>query len=141
MASIDDIFDFVADEIGVDRTTLNPSTDINDELGVEGDDFSELIERYSDRFQVDMNGYLWYFHHAEEGFNIGGLFFRPPYDRVARVPVTPELLLEGANGGRWPLEYVGHKLPKKRWDLLVNQLLLVVIVLVAVLIGLREFDA
>jgi len=91
-----------------------------------GDDFHEMIEKYAKKYSVEMKGYLWYFHADEESGwnNIGGWFFKPPYSRVARIPITPLMLTDFANRGKWDLQYPEHKLPKKRSDILINQILL-----------------
>jgi hypothetical protein len=87
------------------------------------------MEEYANIFNVDMSGYLWYFHADEEGGwnSFGSLFFQPPYRRVKHIPVTPALLLEMANKGRWDIQYPAHQLPKRRWDIIIDQALLVVI--------------
>jgi hypothetical protein len=56
----------------------------------------------------------------EEGQNLGGLFFSPPYQRVSRIPVTPDKLLLFANLGKWHMQYPTHKLPKFRLDILMT---------------------
>jgi hypothetical protein len=120
MCTYDDVYEFLIEELKVKREQLTPDVSLRDRLGVEGDDFFEFEEAYARRFSVDMSAYRWYFHHGEEGFSIGGLLFKPPYDRVDRIPVTPTLLLESANAGRWPLEYPPHELPAVRYDGIVN---------------------
>jgi hypothetical protein len=80
------------------------------------DDFHELIEKYAVELNVDMNAYLWCFHSDEEGQNIGGLFFKPPYRRVTRIPVTPDKLISFAISGKWSMQYPSHNLPKFRVD-------------------------
>lgn len=96
--------------------------DLFDDLGVEGDDAFEFMDDFAARFGVDMDGYRWYFHHGEEGHNFGALFFRPPYRRVRRIPITPDILLEAIRTKRWPLAYPEHEAPDVRWDIRVNQL-------------------
>ncbi len=105
----------------ISNEPLNPSTDIFKDLGLVGDDFHELIEQYQKQFNVNMDSYIWYFHADEEGLNFpGALFFKPPYERVTRIPVTPELLLKFANTGTWKLNYPEHQLPSKRYDIQIN---------------------
>jgi Protein of unknown function (DUF1493) len=41
---------------------VSPDDDINLDLGVMGDDFTELMEAFAEKYKVDMKGYLWYFH-------------------------------------------------------------------------------
>ena len=43
-----------------------PDADIEKDLGCTGDDFFELMEAYAKRFNVDMSGFLWYFHTHDE---------------------------------------------------------------------------
>jgi hypothetical protein len=120
------ILSLIEDHTGVDNSELTPATDIFRDLGCVGDDFHELIEKYAEQFNVDMSEYLWYFHADEEGSNfIGGAFFNPPYLRVERIPITPALLLKFALLGKWKINYPEYKLPKKRWDLVINQIVII----------------
>ena len=108
---------------------VKPGDDLMNDLGVTGDDFHELIAAYAKRFKVDMTTYLWYFHAEEEGAltSIGRSFFKPPYQRVKHISVTPALLLESANKGRWEIQYPPHKLPRRRWDIIIDQVFFVVV--------------
>lgn len=126
MYSIDNIISFIREETATHDEIINTETDIFNDLGVAGDDCSELIEAYSKKFTVDLSNYLWYFHHEEEGSwnSIGGIFFKPPNLRVKRIPITPLTLLQFANTGKWNLDYPEHKIPQKRYDIFVNGVLL-----------------
>jgi acyl carrier protein len=125
MASITDIYNFIAERSSVNAEALAPDMDLCRDLGIEGDDFFELEAEFEKRFSVDMSTYRWYFHHGEEGwFSIGALFFKSPYLRVQRIPITPALLLQSANAHTWQLSYPEHQLPPRRLDLLFNQLCL-----------------
>ena len=128
MYSQEQIDSFIKEKTGIDK--LMPGDDLLNDQGVCGDDFHELIDEYAKIFNVDMTGYLWYFHAGEEGGwnSIGGSFLKPPYERVIHIPVTPTLLLESANKGRWDIQYPPHKLPKRRWDIIINQVLFVVVI-------------
>ncbi|MCG8579135.1 MAG: DUF1493 family protein [Bacteroidales bacterium] len=117
MISIDEILKFIQDQTGLD--SLESDSDIF-ELGIVGDDFDDLIGRFSEKYKVQMGSYLWYFHTDEEGQNIGGLFFKPPNKRVERIPITPRVLLDIANHGSWNIFYPKHRLPKYRIDTLIN---------------------
>ena len=101
--------------------SLSDDADLFALIGLEGDDASDFIDRFSGRFGVDANGYRWYFHHAEEGWNFGGLFFAPPDQRVERLPITPGILVEAIEAKQWALQYPLHDLPRVRWDTRVNQ--------------------
>jgi len=123
MVSLNDIYNLIAEFSGVKTGKLTPDTDLYKDIGIEGDDFFELESEFEKRFSVDMSTYRWYFHHGEEvSFSIGGLFFKPPYSRVKRIPITPELLRQSANAHSWLLTYPEHQLPPRRVDLLINQL-------------------
>jgi hypothetical protein len=125
MHSQEQIIEFIKGKTGIDK--LNPGDDLLQDHGVSGDDFHELIENYRKSFNVDMSTYRWYFHADEEGNNTGGIFFKPPHQRVQRIPVTPAMLCEFANKLVWDIHYPDHKIPKHRWDLLINILILVTV--------------
>jgi acyl carrier protein len=107
-----ELYSFLAQQLRVDAATLGPDDDLVGDLGVDGDDFFELEQAFEQRFSVDMSAYRWYFHHHDEGWlsTPAGLFFRRPKDRIA---VTPRMLLESANAGRWIVEYPPHKGPPR----------------------------
>lgn len=121
MYTQEEINELIRAKTGVDD--VQPSDDLRYDLGVWGDDLHELLAEYANTFSVDMSGYLWYFHTEEEGQNFGGGFFKPPNERVKHIPITPALLLDMANKGRWDMIYPEHRLPKRRWDIIINQAL------------------
>ena len=118
-----DIISFVAVETASKK--VHENSDIDRDLRWTGDDFDELMEKYAQRYQVDMSSYLWYFHSAEEGNNLGSAFFKAPNELVEHIPITPKMLFEFAQKGKWDLEYPEHTLPKRRYDLIVNGVLVV----------------
>jgi hypothetical protein len=95
--------------------------DVFVKLGIDGDDAFEFIDRFVAKFEIDASSYRWYFHHGEEGFNIGGLFFRPPYQGVDHIPITLNILIKAVETKSWPIDYPQHQLPLVRWDLRFNQ--------------------
>jgi hypothetical protein len=116
--------------------TLPRDADIFEHLRISGDDVSEFLERFAARFDIDMRGYLWYFHQDEEfSLNFGALIFKPPSERVERIPITPAVLSEAIDTKHWPIVYPGHHLPKVRWDIVFNipigLLLLLLLALIA----------
>jgi len=125
MFTQEQINDFIKEKAGSDE--LKPGDDLMYDQGVSGDDFDELITGYAETFHVDMTSYLWYFHTDEEGNNMGGVFFKPPNERVPHIPVTPAMLLDFANKGHWDVHYPPHKMPKRRWDIIFNFILFAVI--------------
>lgn len=131
MSKLTGVINFIKEISGKDN--LNPESDIFN-LGIVGDDFHEMIEKYTEDFEIDMTGYLWYFHTDEEGQNFGALFLKPPYSRVERIPITPRLLSEFAETKKWNIAYPEHKSPNKRIDIKINQILIIVFILIALII-------
>lgn len=105
MVSITEIYEFISEAAGVEIYRLNENTDIFEDLGVDGDDFFELMEDFAEKYGVDLSDYLWYFHHGTEGFSFVGAMFRVYPQRIA---VTPRILLECANTKKWPIQYPKH---------------------------------
>ncbi len=132
MPDINEIIDLLEKTIG--RDDIVEDSDIVLDLKCYGDDFHELMEAYAALFNVDMRQYLWYFHTEEEGTNgLGGFFFKPPNERVTRIAVTPKMLLNFAEAGRWHIEYPEHHLPKRRYDFLFNKIILIFFLAFAIL--------
>lgn len=125
MIELAEIVKFLKDQTGCDKIFEN--SDVTEDLGVDGDDFDDLVVTFSKKFNVDISSCLWYFHCGEEGNwnSIGGAFFESPDRRVKHIPVTPLMLLEFAQKGKWDIQYPDHKLPKRRYDILINQALIV----------------
>lgn len=105
------------------KTPLADDEDLFDALGIEGDDASEFIDVFVARFEVDATDYRWYFHHADEGWNFGGLFYKPIHARFGRIPITVAVLTEAVRTKRWPIEYPAHVVPRRRWDIVINQVI------------------
>ena len=106
--------------------SANDDTDLFARFGIVGDDASEFMEAFAARFDVPTEGYRWYFHHEEEGWSFGALFFAPLNRRVERIPITPNILVQAIEAREWPVQYPPHALPKVRWDIRINQALLLV---------------
>jgi len=126
MVELAEIVTFIKDQTGCEEVFEN--SDVTEDLGVDGDDFDDLIADFSKKFNVDISSCLWYFHCGEEGNSIGGAFFKSPDRRVNHIPVTPLMLHAFVQKGKWDIQYPDHKLPKRRFDLHINLLLIVVFV-------------
>lgn len=137
MTSIDDIIQFLKDVSGSEK--VDADTDIFNDLGMVGDDFHEMIEKFAMRYSVNMTDYLWYFHADEEGQNFGGLFFKPPYRQVERIAVTPKMLFDFACKGKWDLQYPAHKISPKRYDILMNRVLALVSLTIILILLIRKY--
>lgn len=137
MTSIDDIIKFLKELSGSD--SIGPTSDIYRDLGMAGDDFHEMIEKFSKKYSVDITDYLWYFHSDEEGQNFGGLFFKPPYRQVDRIPVTPTMLVDFANMGKWDMRYPLHKISAKRHDIFINKVVVTVFTTIIVILLILKY--
>lgn len=108
------------------RRPLADDADLFDALGIDGDEGGDFMEAFVARFDVDATAYRWYFHHADEGWNIGGLFYKPVHQRFGRIPITLAVLTEAVRTKRWPIAYPDHVVPGRRWDMVINQVFAVV---------------
>jgi hypothetical protein len=137
MVTVDEIMEFVWERHAqyTGAKAIQPDSDIEDDLGCTGDDFSELMKDFPDKYSVDMSACLWYFHADEEVFiNLGRWLYPNPYDRVEKIPVMPALLAEFANKGKWGIQYPEHKLPEKRWDIFLSPFVFAALVFSHVLV-------
>ena len=137
MPTVDELIKFVENCTGSDSITAD--TDIFND-GTCGDDFHELMDSYAKTYSVDMTNYLWYFHADEEGGwnSIGGAFFDPPYKKVNRIPITPTLLADFAEKGKWGIEYPKHDIPKRRYDILINQVLVIGFLVCLIIMAIKK---
>ena len=131
MSTIDGIIELIKELSSEDK--IEPTTDIFKDAGLVGDDFDEMIEKFALKYSVDMTGYIWYFHTDEEGLSIGSFFFAPPNEQVERIPVTPATLAEFVEKGRWDIHYPDHKIPTKRYDLLMNKIIMGIFLIIIIL--------
>lgn len=129
MAWISEIYNFL--EEYADTNKLEDDSDLY-EAGIKGDDFHNMIKWYTKNYSVDMSNYLWYFHTDEEGQNFGGLFFKPPYKRVERIPITPRLLAKFIKTKKWDIDYPNHSIPKLRVDLMINWIMILLFLIVLI---------
>lgn len=139
MASIEEILSFIEDRLGI-RKPIHITSDLYKDHDVYGDDFWDFIEAYSEKFEVDVSNFLWYFHSPEEGSpGIGGIFFRSPDQLVERIPISPQMLLEFANKGFWDIDYPEQSVPEKRWDLTLNAIFALIVLVALVIFFIWEY--
>lgn len=133
-----EIIDFIETEFW--KSNLQSDSDIFTLLKIDGDDCDDLLSKYSEKYDVDMNGFLWYFHYQEEGsltFNFGNIFFKNPHNRVKEIPITPKMLAEFAVSKKWDINYPKHELPKYRYDIIINYLIIAVLILGIILLKVK----
>jgi hypothetical protein len=106
-----DLIALITDKVGINAEEVMPDADIENDLGCTGDDFFELMEAYAKHFNVDMSGFLWYFHtHDESMATLNPLPGHPASTQVDRIPVTFNILVEKAMLGKWDMTYPPHAL-------------------------------
>jgi hypothetical protein len=137
MSWTDEIINFLEDYTCAKE--IQPDSDLFGKFGIVGDDFHEMIEKYAQNYQVDMSSYLWFFHCDEEGQSFGGILFKPPYSRVDRIPVTPSLLASFLTTKKWDINYPPYILPQRRYDLIINKLIVVVFVLMLIVLAFNKY--
>lgn len=79
---------------------------------IDGDDVSELIEEFSERFVVQMDEYRWYYHHGSEGCNPLWLIFPPLWMRK-HIPIRLADLVESARARKWCVVYPSDSRPAR----------------------------
>jgi hypothetical protein len=57
------------------------------------------------------------------------LFVNSPSFRVPYIPVTPRLLLQAVTEERWPVQYPDHDLSGKRYDITIDRVLVLALLL------------
>ncbi|WP_214229585.1 DUF1493 family protein [Pedobacter sp. B4-66] len=105
--TIENIIDFLKEQSLEDE--INPQTNVCDDIGMSGDDFDEMMTAFAEKFSVDMTSYLWYFHAEEEGSWTSLSLFPRANEQVKRIPLTPTILTDFANLGKWSVIYPEHK--------------------------------
>lgn len=110
--------------------------DLFGHFGLEGDDATDFLEDYAQRFDVDLSSMLWEFHFIAD---------EPPnYRRVIPVdvdgkdipwmPITLDQLVRAAEQGRWVFDYPEHTIRTAIWSRY-----LWLLVLGVVLVGMAVF--
>lgn len=109
-----EIEDFIRKEAGIfPSKKINPSTTIEDDLGITGDDAVDFMEKFFDRFNVDYQGFDFQRYFNGEGFSPLKLLllplpsFRRKFQKeVAKVPLTLGMLAKAVELKRWDAEKI-----------------------------------
>ncbi|GAA4327315.1 DUF1493 family protein [Flaviaesturariibacter amylovorans] len=120
---LDEVLAFV--RMQTKRPDAGADSDLFADLHCTGKSFNKLVEAFGREFNVDVTGYKWYFHTDEDDHSIGTMLFKPPNERVQRMPITPEKLWVMANEGHWNINYPEHELPSSRADIFINILIFI----------------
>ena len=134
-----DIVAFASGFVGLD-VRCDDDGDLLAGMGIEGEEASAFFASYAEHFSVESEKMLWFFHYKTNG----SPFWRRirPVDRDGRtfalIPVSPRLLADAANLGRWPLEYPTHKVHVSRWPIVLMFIFLATLVLSMEIISLSR---
>lgn len=79
--------------------------DLLKDYGVDGDDAFAFIEAFAERYDVDVTGYCFFFHHRDSAKLMGRLPFARPDRHVRRIPISADMLVDFAERGTWDLLY------------------------------------
>lgn len=106
----EEVVNFVADYTGIKPSQITPDTLINEELGVDGDDGSELLLAFSEKFEVDLTPInRTYF--GPEGFSLSTFIWplllllsvlgwkQKTFQDAEPLPVS--ILIESAKAKKW----------------------------------------
>lgn len=124
--TIEDVINFLKNQSLVDE--IDPQTNICDDIGMRGDDFDEMMMAYAGKFSVDMTDYLWYFHSEEEGSWTSISLFPRANEQVKRIPITPTMLTDFANSGKWNVVYPEHKITLTEFNSYFTLLIFIVLI-------------
>jgi acyl carrier protein len=101
--------DLIVEVTQVRPDKVHPQAKIEDDLGTTGDDAVELMEKFAERFQVDMTGFDFSVHFGPEGGGCLVLLLLFPFwlgkqsdeDYRNFQPVTVGHLVQVAQRGAW----------------------------------------
>lgn len=103
--SFDEVADVVAEFSGTDRSRISPSTRVESDLGITGDDGDELLQAIATRFRTDFNrpDHAGRFLFGSEGMsfpvrNIRQLLGHP---KSTVIPITVGDLHLAVERGKW----------------------------------------
>ena len=96
---------FIADFWGCPVEKLTLRTRLLEDLGLDGDDASEFLAAYAERFHVDLTGMQFDRHFGSEGASplelVTALLYWLGLWRIDHVPITIGDLVQSANRGAW----------------------------------------
>lgn len=98
-----EVKDWVAGQVSARREQLHTTTRIEQDLGITGDDASELMAAFGERFEVDLSEFKFDHHFGQEGGNPFSFIYLRVFARhqLETVPVTIDDLVEAALQKKW----------------------------------------
>src|ERR1700761_3558105 len=109
---------FIVDRVGVYEEEVKPETRLYDDLGVYGDDATELLIEYGKKFKVDVSKFMAADYFKGEGIDlISGLLWL--FKGKRRMPkykvLTVNDLFKGINAGRLDEEVIAGTSYRRDW--------------------------
>jgi hypothetical protein len=95
------ILTFVLEETGT-RKCLTRQTDLLRDLGVDGDDASEFMYNFGEKFQVDLSNFRFDNYFGGEGLSLI-IFIKSLFSPPVKSSCTIELLFDAASNRHWPV--------------------------------------
>lgn len=96
-SKLNEVIQFVSENIGCDPSRLTPDTRLFEDLGIDGDDAEDLMRDFASHFTVDLTGYEHLQHFGPEA----GWSPIAIHPSGLSVPITLVCLAEAAAAGRW----------------------------------------
>jgi len=124
-STFDKLKQFIVDRIGVYEDEVTPYSRLYDDLGIYGDDATELLIEYGKRFNVDVSKFMAADYFKGEGIDlIGGLlrlFAGKRWGHNHKV-LTVKDLEKGINAGRLDEEVIAGTNNRRNWQKVKNDL-------------------
>ena len=109
--TLQEVIHLVAEQTGVSPSRITASTRIGEDLGVDGDDASDLLTAFASRFHVDLAGFEFARHFGPEaGWSPFYALYCLFTGRGRLEPVTVEQLADAAQRGAWSYAAYNHAL-------------------------------
>ena len=102
-ATLDEVRQFLVANWHAKESQIIPGTRLLHDLGIDGDDATEILTAFSEKFRVDMSSFPFALHFGSEA----GAGYRwvvrkiKGGDSIPLLPVTVQDLIDSANCGRW----------------------------------------
>ena len=97
---------FLGKKIGRSPDSFTPETDLLYDLGIDGDDYEEIIIEFTQQHSIISKEYKWQFHHGPEGCNPIWLLFPPEILKRTRIPIRIKDFLEAKKRKTWEFLYL-----------------------------------
>ena len=96
---------FLAERTGTGLERIDPSTRLDEDLGLFGGEVDDLVRDLAKVFRIDIREYRWHYHADEEQRTPLSWILAPRQRRVPRIPLRTRDLVESARRGSWSIAY------------------------------------